>query len=107
MSYFLDPDSIDPDRTWVLQQLPKRVQEFNPKPLEPVEAWGLYFKQGWDWFKIWCILGVVFLLSSLLFGILWTVLQKDIQGAFGVAGWIAAAVAILMGIFSTKMNSTL
>lgn len=103
MDYFTDPHAINPNRTWILEQLPKRaLAKFDPEPLEPIEAWGLYFKEGWNWNKIWWILGLGFFPPSLLFGILWAVLKQDIQGAFGVASWYMTAAAIVLGIVGSN-----
>lgn len=45
---------------------------------------GMDFIEGWDWTKIWWVVCGGFLVPSVLFGLLWGVLRKDIdiQGAF-------------------------
>ena len=88
MDFFTDPCGIAPDSTLVFQQLPKRTcPKLELQSSELVEAWGIYYREDWDWIKIWCILAVGFFPPSLLFGILWGILREDIQGAFGVASW--------------------
>ena len=67
----------------------------------PSNAWGIYFKEDWNWPKVWWLLRLGFFLPSILFGILWGILRKDIQGAFGVASLWMAGSAILIGIVGT------
>lgn len=99
MDYFTDPDGIDPDLTFVLNQLPKRASgELETHPDNLVDAWGIYFREGWDWTRICWILGSVFFLPSLLFGVLWAVLKNDIQGGFGVAAWWVPVSAVFLGV---------
>lgn len=103
MSYFTEPDLIPPNSRRIVQRLPKRpgssleLQQHGQDE-ETSDAWGIYFKEGWDWPKIRWILAFSFFPPSLLFGVLWTVLKRDIQGAFGVAGWWMAGVTIVIGI---------
>jgi hypothetical protein len=81
MDFFTDPDGIAPDATLVIQQPPKRTcGELQSRSFELMEAWGIYYKEDWDWAKIWWILAIEFFPPSLLFGILWGILKKDIQG---------------------------
>ena len=58
-------------------------------------------KQGWDWAKILWILGLGLFPPSLLFGLLWAILKKDVLGAFGVAAWWVAGMTVLFGIVGT------
>lgn len=61
----------------------------------------IYYKEDWNWIKIWWVLALGFFPPSLLFGVLWGILKKDIQGAFGVASWWMTAATILVGVFGT------
>ena len=102
MDHFTDPDSIGPDKTFVLNRLPKRaIGELQTHPDDLIEAWGIYFKQGWDLRKIFLILGLGSFPPSLLFGVLWAVLMDDIQGGFGVAAWWVSMAAVFLGIVGT------
>lgn len=103
---FSDPDSIRPGASMVLQQLPKKMSGMLcSESFEPTEAWGIYYEEGWDWFKIWLILAIGFFPPSLLFGVLWGILKKDIQGAFGLASWWMTGATILVGIVGTCTSS--
>lgn len=102
MDLFSDPDSIRPGSAMILQQLPKKMRgELCSDPIEPIEAWGIYYEEGWDWSKIWLVLAIGFFPPSLLFGILWGILKKDIQGAFGVASWWMTGATIFLGVVGT------
>lgn len=102
MDCFTDPNNIHPDATLIWKQLPKRTcGELVSRSFELVDGWGIYYEEGWDWFKIWCVLGIGFFPPSLLFGILWAILKKDIQGAFGVASWWMTGATILVGVVGT------
>ncbi|KAF5583574.1 hypothetical protein FPCIR_8989 [Fusarium pseudocircinatum] len=103
MDFFTNPDGIAPNSTLVLQQLPKWTSgNLQPQCTEVQEMWGIYYKEDWDLVKIWWILGLAFFPPSLLFGIVWGILQKDIQGAFGVASWWIAGATIVIGIVGTS-----
>lgn len=102
MDYFTNPEAIAPYRMWVLQQLPKRaLGELQSQSSVLTEAWGIYYKEGWNWVKIWWVIGVGFFTPSLLFGILWGILKKDVQGAFGIASWWMIGSTILLGVVGT------
>lgn len=38
--------------------------------------------------KVWIWMSVMFALGSLVFGVVYAIMKKDLQGAFGVAAWI-------------------
>ncbi|KAI1120584.1 hypothetical protein F5Y10DRAFT_289549 [Nemania abortiva] len=103
MDFFFDPDSIAPGSTLVTQQIPKRTsRELRSQSSDLTEAWGIYYKEGWHWVKIWWILAIGIFLPGLSFGITWGVLKRDIQGAVGIAiscmMGAANIVVILVGI---------
>jgi hypothetical protein len=102
MDFFTDPNGIASDTILVLQQLPKKAyRELRPQSFKLTEAWGIYYKGDWDWVKVWWVLAVGFFHPGLLFGILWGILKKDIQGVFGVASWWMTGATILIGIVGT------
>ncbi|EYB24217.1 hypothetical protein FG05_10632 [Fusarium graminearum] len=103
MDFFTNPEEIGPNSTLVLRQLPKwTLGNLQSQCTEVEEMWGIYYKEDWDWSKIWWILGLGFFPPSLLFGVLWGILQQDIQGAFGVASWWMAGATIVVGIVGTS-----
>ncbi|KAL8910556.1 MAG: hypothetical protein Q9171_004138 [Xanthocarpia ochracea] len=59
-------------------------------------AWGIELVEGQDWGFLW-VLGFLITASSMIFGIAWTLVMKDIQGGFTVAGYIIALEITLVG----------
>jgi hypothetical protein len=82
----------------VLTQLPKRKQKLRGHARE--HGWGLYFEQGWDLRKMAKLYFLVVGLGSLLFALLWTVLQKDIQSAFAIASWMVTLGGSVLALFA-------
>jgi hypothetical protein len=102
MDFFKYPDSRIAGADWILQQLPKKIGAgLDPNRADMSQAWGIFYREDWDWMRIWIVLGVAFFPPSLLFGILWGILRQDIQGAFGVASWWMAGATIAIGIVGT------
>ncbi|GFF64621.1 hypothetical protein IFM47457_03583 [Aspergillus lentulus] len=102
MSLFNDPDSIQSGAALIMQQLPKRLNgKLCPPSFEQAEAWGIYYEEGWNWAKIWLFLAIGFFLPSLVFGVLWGILKKDVQGAFGIASWWMTGATIILGVIGT------
>lgn len=102
MQLFKDPDSLISGADSFLQQLPKKMSgELHSDGMEMKVAWGIFYREDWDWMRIWVALGVAFFPPSLLFGILWGIMRQDIQGAFGVASWWMTGATIAVGIVGT------
>ncbi|KAF2446403.1 hypothetical protein P171DRAFT_410588 [Karstenula rhodostoma CBS 690.94] len=103
--FYSSPSCIpDPVRS-VLDRLPIRIIGELQKPTgEPAEGWGIYFHEGWDGDIITLLVFVMFLAGSLIFGILWSYLKMDVQGAFGVSAYILTAGAILVSLVAMKAN---
>jgi hypothetical protein len=49
---------------------------------------------------------VVFFGGSLLFGLCWTILKNDVQGAFGVSAWWLSASTILLGYVAIRADDS-
>lgn len=96
MHFFHNPGCA-PTFDELLTRMPKRAA--GRLILEPTKSteigWGVHFIEEPDWVKI-CLLAFFVLFLSLFFAILWTLRMGDIQGGFGVAGFVAAA-AVLVG----------
>jgi hypothetical protein len=102
MDLFKDPEGMKSNVDIILQQLPKKMNgELNSVGAEMMEAWGIFFRDDWNWTRIWVVLGVAFFPPSLLFGILWGIIRQDIQGAFGVASWWMTGATIAIGIIGS------
>jgi hypothetical protein len=93
------PRQINETETWIFNRVPKRTQgELRGGAKVPAEGWGLYFEEGWDVDMILGIIILIILLGSFLFGICWTVLESDIQGAFVVSGYMITAGGVLIAV---------
>lgn len=60
-------------------------------------GWGLQFVEYWDMKKIWAIAYILFVLGSLLIGVLWTGYEHSIQDAFAVSSYMLAFATISLG----------
>ncbi|KAL8925522.1 MAG: hypothetical protein Q9208_003413 [Pyrenodesmia sp. 3 TL-2023] len=69
-------------------------------------GWGIHLVEGWAWTKIWLLSLTLFLLSSLVFAISWSILKHDLQGAFGVAAYFVALVALGIGTVQAYINQS-
>ena len=97
------PDKINEKSTWIYNLVPKRTTgELKADLDQPTDGWGFYFQEGWDFDLIITISFVVFMLGSLLFGICWSVLEHDIQGAFGVSAYMVTACGLFVAFLVSK-----
>jgi len=99
------PNEINPNQTWIYNLVPKRlVGELTGTGGygQPREGWGLYFQEGWDIDLIITISFVVFILGSLLFAVCWSVLEHDVQGAFGVSAYMVTACGLFVAFVVNK-----
>jgi len=101
--FFSSPSCIPEDNISILNRLPKRIcGELQGSAVEPAEGWGIYYQEEWDGDIITMLAFAMFLAGSLLFGVLWSCLKMDVQGAFGVSAYIMTANAILISLVATK-----
>ena len=100
------PSCLKEQGTSILDQLPKRTcGQLSERADQPAEGWGIYYKEGVDFDTIISVVFGIFLLASLLFGILWTRLEMDIQGAFGVSSYMVAASGISMAWLASRAKN--
>jgi hypothetical protein len=99
------PCELDKNETEILNLLPKRIcGELQGRAGQAVEGWGIYYKEGWDRDMIVSIVFLMFLLVSLLFGVLWSIYKMDMQGAFGVSAYMGTAASILLAIIAMRVD---
>jgi hypothetical protein len=63
----------------------------------PLLGWGIGFEEGWDEAKLRHGAFLIFVVGSLIFAILWSVLKHDIQSAFGISAYWMTGLAIVAG----------
>lgn len=69
-------------------------------------GWGIHLVEGWAWTRILLLSLALLLLGSLVFAISWSVLKHDLQGAFGVAAYLVALVALSIGTVQAYINQS-
>ena len=100
------PHPIHEQERSVLRQLPKRLcGQPQANGDEPAEGWGLYYEEGLNVFLIVSLVVWTSILASLLFGILWTILRSDIQGAWGVRCWIVTTSALVAALLVARAKN--
>lgn len=103
--FYTSPSCISERTSSVLNRLPKRICGELQEPLDdPAEGWGIYFQEGWDGDIIVLLVFAMFFTVSLVFGILWSCLKMDVQGAFGVSAYLLTAGAVLISLVATRAN---
>jgi len=103
--HFSHPECIAAFQRTIRDQLPKRlgvcgelVASWSQEELD----WGLHFQEGWHWRTIYFIVVVLISVSSLVFGIVWSVTKADIQGAFTISGFWLTMGSVLLGYLAVK-----
>lgn len=91
LHFLLHPDHASPNRV-ILPSIPKRKRnKLEPDPIKGSGVgWGIEVVNGTNQFKIF-IYGLFACLTSMVFGIVWSVVKDDIQGGFGVAAFMIAS----------------
>ena len=91
------PDHAD-DLPVCYSRVPRKLRErLSAAPgIGMSEGWGICFIEGVSWPRV-CALGLAGVLASTLFGVVWTVVQDDIQGGFGVASYMLGVLVLGLG----------
>jgi hypothetical protein len=98
MHYLTRPECCHEYDTRVFDQLPKRTcGKLEGKIKRSTVGWGLYFQEGVDFGKLASVVSSV-LVASFLFAVLWSNLEHDVQGGFGVASYIVTVLAVFVAL---------
>ena len=104
---FNSPSCASEIDSWILDQLPKRAHgELHGKPRQPADGWGIYYQEGWDKESVALAVMVVFIVASLIFGVLWSHFKMDVQGAFGVSAYMVTACGIFVSYAAVKAEKS-
>ena len=99
------PNEITEASTWIYNLVPKRTTgELYAYLDQPNEGWGFYFQEGWHFNLIITISFALFIVGSLIFGVCWSVLKSDIQGAFGVSAYMVTTCGLFVAFVVSKMG---
>lgn len=99
-----------PEEAWDLlyaySRFPKkRKGELEVNPAQgPRVGWGIQIVEDWVVSRLWLLGLTVFLCGSLAFGICWTILEHDIQGAFGVSAYVVALLTLVVGAAQASLG---
>ncbi|KAF2006393.1 hypothetical protein P154DRAFT_518014 [Amniculicola lignicola CBS 123094] len=88
---FKHPSDYDTELVTYLRS-PKRRER-----LEYGMGWGINLVEGFLAQKVWLVMMLGFGVGSAVFAVLWTVKKGDVQGAFGVAGWVVTLAGLMIG----------
>lgn len=104
---FNSPSCASEIDTWILDQLPKRAHgQLHGKRGQPADGWGIYYNEGWDKEAVALAVMVVFIVASLIFGILWSHFKMDVQGAFGVSAYAVSACGVFVSYLAVKTEKS-
>ncbi|MCJ1300976.1 hypothetical protein MMC08_003775 [Hypocenomyce scalaris] len=106
MHYYHHPHDADDALVWfdrIPKKLHRRVHLDDNRRTDV--GWGVHLIEGLDWSKLWA-LGLIGLLLSLLFGVLWSVFAGSIQNGFAVAGCIMTVLTCALGMAQAGFGST-
>lgn len=95
MHFFHNPDCAE-DVPACLERFPKKAREkliCKEKPV--ITGWGLQLEEGPNIKKI-SIAYFIFVFISFIWGVIWTILKHDIQGAFTISSFMLAIAAPLI-----------
>ena len=96
--FFENPDhaSVLPD---LFRRIPKKLREklIPCQQKGAVIGWGMQFVEGADTFMVF-ISGCMGFLACLLVALAWTVAKDDVQGGFGIGGFLLAFMVFCGGI---------
>jgi hypothetical protein len=97
MHMLSSPECIDEEDDSSFKQLPKKLQgELKGKSGHPADGRGIQCQEGFDFDVLIGLVLIVFLVGSLLFAVLWSHFELDVQGAFGVSSYMVTSSGILI-----------
>jgi hypothetical protein len=97
MHIYNHPEDADQE-TVCLTRFPKRIKErLKLGEADVPIGWGIEFVEGIHWKKVWCF-GFAIVLLSLSTGIVWSCTKEDVQGGFGIAGFMMAFLMFTVGM---------
>lgn len=98
------PEDADDD-AFCLDRIPKKLRERLVRPQRSSGVgWGVHLNEGLNPKKM-CIFGLLGLFFSASFGVIWSVKRDDVQGGFGVAAFVMAALTFTIGIVQATVES--
>lgn len=101
LHYFKHPELIADNEMSILNQLPKRnCGKIQATGQVSAKGWGLYYEEDWNIGFIIVAIVTITILTSFIFGICWTIVRTDIQGAWGVSSYMITTCALIVALLS-------
>lgn len=103
---FHHPDHVNNDQFIAFLRTPKKRKErlvVCPQNGTSV-GWGLQIIEGWIVSRLWLLALAFAVIGSTIFGVCWSVLEKDLQGAFAVSAYIVGLVGLVVGTVQAHIN---
>lgn len=100
----------NPNHAGVLPDLYKKVPKKLRERLEPCQqkgtamGWGIQFVEGIDTLMFF-ICGCIGFILCLLVALTWTIVKDDVQGGFGIGGFLLAFLVFCGGILHSSAPS--
>ena len=66
-------------------------------------GWGIQIIEGWIVGRLWLLAFTFVVLGTTVFAICWSVLEKDLQGAFAVSAYAVTVVGLITGTIQTHL----
>jgi hypothetical protein len=103
--YFKHPECLSEQQATIFNQLPKRAcGQLAASHEESTLGWGVYFEEGWHWRSIYFTIVVLIVTASLVFAVCWSVLERDIQGAFAITSSWMTLGSLLLGYMAVRSD---
>ena len=103
---FHHPEDANDQRAITFLRTPKkRKQKLMVCPQQGTSiGWGIHLVEGWVLKRVWLLALCFFIVGSMVFAVCWSVLEKDLQGAFGVSAYVVAFVGLVLGTIHAYVN---
>jgi hypothetical protein len=87
----------------ILKKFPRKLK--NKLYVCPVKGstvgWGILIAEGFNWF-VFFVYSIIAFLTCLMAGVIWAVLKDDVQGGFGIAGFLLTFFLFCGGLAHTR-----
>jgi len=97
--FFHHPECANGEQAIAFLRTPKKKREklvICPQRGTSV-GWGLQIVEGWKIGRLWLLAFSFVVLGTTVFAICWSILRKDLQGAFAVSAYVVAVVGLGLG----------
>jgi hypothetical protein len=97
MHLFNGCEELPPDSTYFFNLLPKKKDvpiEFFQEQVDGNRGYGLHFVEVMNSSLGITVLFVCAVVTSIIFGVCWSILDRDLQDAWTIAAWVSSLTAL-------------